>query len=39
MIKIYHNYVQTPSKETEELLLQHNYDDLVGMLSILSPLI
>lgn len=36
MIKIYHNYVQTPSKETEELLLQHNYDDLVGMLSILS---
>ena len=36
MIKIYHNYAQTPSKETEELLLQHNYDDLVGMLSIFS---
>lgn len=34
MIKFYHNYVQTPSKEKELLLLQHNYDDLVGMLSI-----
>ncbi len=34
MIKFYHSYTKIPSKEKEELLLQHNYDDLVGMLSI-----
>lgn len=35
MIKFYHSYAKAPSKEKETLLLQHNYDDLVGMLSIL----
>lgn len=36
MIKFYHKYIEIPSKEKEELLLQHNYDDLVGMLSIFT---
>ena len=35
MIKFYHSYTKSPSKEKEDLLLQHNYDDLVGMLSVL----
>lgn len=34
MIKIYQNYAKTASHDKEELLLQHNYDDLKGMLSI-----
>lgn len=34
MIKLYHAYIKMPSKEKKELLLQHNYDDLMGMLSI-----
>ena len=35
MIKFYHSYTKSTSKEKEDLLLQHNYDDLVGMLSVL----
>lgn len=35
MIKIYQNYVTTPSSELLKLLFLHNYDDLKGMLSIL----
>ncbi len=38
MINIYHEYLKTSSKEKEKILLQHNYDDLVGMLSIFSLL-
>ena len=34
MIKFYQNYEKTSAKENEKLLLQHNYDDLMGMLSI-----
>lgn len=34
MIKFYQSYIKLPSAEKEELLLQHNYDDLAGMLSI-----
>lgn len=34
MIKFYQSYIELPSAEKEELLLRHNYDDLMGMLSI-----
>ena len=29
MIKFYHSYTKSPSKEKEDLLLQHNYDLLM----------
>lgn len=38
LIGIYHDYVSNPSDVSERLLLQHNFDDMKGMLSILSIL-
>lgn len=38
LIGIYHDYVSTPSDVSERLLLQHNSDDMSGMLSILPIL-
>lgn len=38
LIQIYKEYVVTPSKDKEELLLLHNKDDLKGMLEILPIL-
>lgn len=38
LIQVYKNYVSTPSKELEDLLLLHNKDDLKGMLEILPIL-
>lgn len=38
LIQVYKDYLKTHSKESEELLLLHNKDDLKGMLSILPIL-
>lgn len=38
LIQIYKDYLKTHSKESEELLLLHNKDDLKGMISILPIL-
>lgn len=38
LIGIYHDYVSAPSDVSERLLLQHNADDIRGMLSILPVL-
>ena len=38
LISIYQEYVASPTEDSENLLLQHNHDDLVGMLSILPIL-
>lgn len=38
LIQIYRDYVATPSRDKEELLLLHNKDDLKGMLEILPIL-
>lgn len=38
LIGIYHDYVSIPSDVSERLLLQHNADDMRGMLSILPML-
>lgn len=38
LIGIYHDYVSTPSDVSERLLLQHNSDDMSGMLSLLPIL-
>ena len=38
LIQIYKDYVRTPSKDKEELLLLHNKDDLKGMIEILPIL-
>lgn len=38
LINVYHEYVQTHSKEAEELLLLHNFDDVTGMLDIIPVL-
>jgi len=38
LIGIYHDYVSAPSDVSERLLLQHNADDMKGMLSILPVL-
>lgn len=34
LIKIYQNYVKSPNEKILKLLLQHNYDDVEGMLLI-----
>lgn len=36
LIKVYESYVKNPQPELSELLLQHNRDDLLGMLQLLS---
>ena len=38
LVQIYKDYVKTPSKEKEALLLLHNKDDLKGMIEILPIL-
>ena len=38
LIGIYHDYVSMPSEISERLLLQHNFDDMQGLLSILPIL-
>ncbi len=38
LISVYHDYVKTPSDHGLNALLQHNYDDMQGMLSILPIL-
>lgn len=38
LIGIYHDYVSTPNEVSRRLLLQHNFDDIQGMLSILPIL-
>lgn len=38
LISIYQDYARNPSDEAETLLLTHNYEDLIGMLSILPIL-
>ncbi len=38
LIQVYKDYLSTHSKESETLLLQHNKDDLKGMLEILPVL-
>ena len=38
LIDIYHQYASVPSKDSLRLLLLHNYEDLLGMLSILPLL-
>lgn len=38
LIQIYHDYAQYPDDKKLELLLLHNYEDLLGMLSILPIL-
>lgn len=38
LIQVYKDYLKTHSKESEELLLLHNKDDLKGMLAILPIL-
>ncbi len=38
LIKIYREYSELPSDDKEQLLLLHNHDDMLGMLSILPIL-
>lgn len=38
LISVYHDYVQKPSEFGLKALLQHNFDDMKGMLSILPVL-
>lgn len=38
LIEIYHKYVRHPSNDLLQTLLLHNYEDLLGMLSILPML-
>ncbi len=38
LIGIYHDYVSSPSDVSEQLILQHNTDDMKGMLTILPIL-
>lgn len=38
LIGVYHDYVSKPSETSEKLLLQHNADDMKGMLEILPIL-
>lgn len=38
LISIYHDFVETPTEFAKGTLLQHNYDDICGMLSILPML-
>lgn len=36
LISCYHSYIKKPQEELLELLLQHNLDDIVGMVHLLS---
>ena len=38
LIAVYHDYLKNPTAFKKELLLQHNYDDLRGMLNIVPVL-
>lgn len=38
LISVYHDYIKNPTEFKKELLLQHNYDDLRGMLNIVPVL-
>lgn len=38
LINVYHDYVMHPREDTLQLLLLHNYEDLLGMLAILPIL-
>lgn len=38
LIEVYHQYVKQPSSEAKELLLLHNYEDVIGMRALLSVL-
>ena len=38
LIEVYKNYCEEPTKETEELLVLHNKDDMKGMLKLLPVL-
>ena len=38
LIEVYKNYCKEPTKETEELLILHNKDDMKGMLKLLPIL-
>ena len=38
LINIYHDYVKTHDTQAEELLLLHNYEDVIGMLDLLPIL-
>lgn len=38
LIGLYHDYVKLPSDFTEKAIMQHNHDDLLGMLEILPLL-
>ena len=38
LINVYHAYVKQPSEEALQLLLLHNYEDVIGMIDLLSVL-
>ena len=38
LINVYDDYIKTQSKEAEELLLLHNYEDVTGMLDLIPAL-
>ena len=38
LIAVYHDYIKNPTEFKKELLLQHNYDDLRGMVNIVPVL-
>lgn len=38
LINVYHDYIRMPDIEKEELLLLHNYEDVIGMMELLPVL-
>lgn len=38
LINVYHEYTKSPDSEKEELLLLHNYEDVIGMMELLPVL-